>query len=199
MILILNLIFTAFFSPAPQYTLIQMGKAIYTPDKIIRIEGIQQNNKNKIILKYNKDNRDLIKRGNSLYLEESEFPLFLKLFFFSNNLTSAISSEIFSNQLLLELSSAGIDIKKSTLTVVKLNGEAGISIGKNKRFTSANELVLYKDTLLPATLKLKNLTYRFYDYNKSLKPMTFPGKIDILQDSKVMETWTFYRKEYYSD
>lgn len=183
------------FHFTPQQLVLQMGKSIYTPEKTLKIEGIISNEE-KISLEYNKSDSSLKKSGDSSFLNQDDFPVFLQLFFFSENLGGQEVPESYAKKVLSILQSAGIDTGKKTLTVVKSTDEAGISIGKDKRFSNASELVLYKKTHLPATLKLSKVTYRFLDYSKSVKPMTFPGKIEIYQDKKIIETWTFYRKEF---
>ena len=195
---ILSLILISAFQLTPQQMILNMGKAIYTSEKTIKIGG-RISEKEKVSFEFNKEKATLKKEGNSSFLDQEDFPLFLQLFFFSDDLDGQKAPEDFSKKILSSLKSAGIDTEKKTLTVVKSTNEAGISIGKNKRFTKASELVLYKKSFLPATLKLSKVTYRFLDYNKSVRPMVFPGRIEILQDGKVIETWTFYRKEFYPE
>jgi len=175
-----------------------MGKAIFTPEKTIKIEG-KSSTGEKITLEFNKKDSTYKHDGGSSYFEQEKTPLFLKFFFFSDDLDGQKAPESFSKNLLLELSRSGIDVKKKTLTVIESTNEAGISIGKDKRFALASEFILYKTSFLPATLKLNKTTFHFQEYNKSIKPMVFPGRIDISEDGKVVETWTFYRKEFYLD
>jgi hypothetical protein len=172
-----------------------MGKSIYTPQKTIKIQGFSSNEE-PVILEYKKTDSSLKKEGESSYLNQDAFPVFLQLFFFPEDLGGQEIPESFAKNMLSVLKSAGIDTEKKTLTVVEATNEAGISIGKDKRFSKASELVLYKRNLLPASLKLSGKAYRFLEYSKSINPMTFPGKIEILEDGKIVETWTFYRKEF---
>ena len=196
--LILALLLISAFHLSPDQIILNMGKTIFTPDKTIKVEG-RSSQEDKIILEFEKSDASLKKEGQSSYLENNNFPLFLQLFFFPDDLDGLKAPESFSKKLLAALSEKGINVEKKTLTVVKNTSEAGISIGKDKRFSSAPELVLYKQNYLPAVLKLDKVTYQFSDYNKSVKPMVFPGKIEIIENEKIVETWTFYRKEFYLD
>ena len=195
---IFSLLLISAFHLTPQQIVLQMGKTVFSPEETIKIEG-KNNEGEKIAFEFNKKEASLTKEGESYYLEKDKFPLFLQLFFFSYDFEGQKTPETFSNKLLTALANAGIDVKKKTLTVVDSTNAAGISIGKNKRFSPASELVLYKKSFLPAALKLSKTTYHFNDYNKSVKPMVFPGRINISQDGKVVETWTFYRKEFYPE
>lgn len=193
--LIFCLLLISIFHLTPQQLVEHMGKSIYTPQETIKIQGVSSNEE-PIILEYKKSDSSLKKEGDSSYLNHDAFPVFLQLFFFPQDLGGQEIPESFAKNMLSVLKSAGIDTEKKSLTVVESTNEAGISIGKDKRFSKASELVLYKKNLLPASLRLSGKTYRFLEYSKSIKPMTFPGKIEILKDEKVIETWTFFRKEF---
>lgn len=196
--LILTLLLISAFHLSPDQIVLNMGKTVFTPDKTIKIEG-RSSQDDKIVLEFKKSDTSLKKNAASSYLENDKLPLFLQLFFFPDDLDGLKTPESFSKKILAALSKKGINVEKKTLTVVKNTNEAGISIGKDKRFSNAPELVLYKRNYLPAALKLDKVTYRFSDYSKSVKPMVFPGKIEIIEEEKIVETWTFYRKEFYLD
>jgi len=196
--LIFSLLLISAFHLTPSQIVLNMGKTIFTPDKTIKVEG-RSSQDEKIILEFKKSDTSLRREGESSYLEKDKFPLFLQLFFFPDDLDGLKTPESFSKKLLSALSKKGINVENKTLTVIKNTNEAGISIGKKKRFSNAPELVLYKRNFLPAVLKLNKVTYQFSDYSKSVKPMVFPGKIEIIEDEKTVATWTFYRKEFYLD
>lgn len=196
--LIFALLLISAFHLTPDQIILNMGKNIFTPDKIIKVEG-RNSQDEKITLEFKKSDASLKTEGKSSYLENDKFPLFLQLFFFPDDLDGLKAPETFSKKILSALSKKGINVEKKTLTIVKNTNEAGISIGKEKRFSNAPELILYKRNFLPAILKLNEVTYQFSDYSKSVKPMVFPGKIEIIEDEKIVETWTFYRKEFYLD
>ena len=196
--LIFSLLLISAFHLTPSQIVLNMGKTVFTPDKTIKVEG-RNSQDEKITLEFKKSESSLKREGESSYLEKDKVPLFLQLFFFPDDLDGLKTPETFSKKLLSALSKKGINVENKTLTVIKNTNETGISIGKEKRFSDAPELVLYKRNFLPAVLKLNKVTYQFSDYSKSVKPMVFPGKIEIIEDEKIVETWTFYRKEFYLD
>lgn len=196
-LILITLLFSLFHINSGQI-LFNTAKAIYTPQNKIILEGKTQEGE-KITLEYSKSDNTLKKTGNSDFLNNSEFPQFLKLFLFPYDMENADLADSISKKLTKTLSTFGVDTKKTTLTVINRTKEAGISVGKDKRFEDKLEFVVYKKSLLPAVLKLEKTTILFSDYNKSVMPLTFPGKIEVIKDKTVVETLYFYRKEFYLD
>ncbi|HPS29973.1 MAG TPA: hypothetical protein PLZ43_06945 [bacterium] len=174
-----------------------MIEAVYIPENNIKIEGHDQNNE-KIVLTYNRSNNVLTKTTgtNSKPEKIKEIDLFLRLFFFTAEQMNKETVSKVANDMTEILKKNGIDTSKSTPSASSNNGFAGISIGKEKRFDTANELVLFKNSYLPAMLIIGKRKYVFSDYHKSVYPAAFPGKIEIYTEYELETTLIFYSKEY---
>lgn len=174
-----------------------MIEAVYIPGDIIKIEGRNQNNET-IIFEYDRKN-DILTRtigADSVPEKLKDFELFLKLFFFKAAKNDPESFSKTSGHLIELLKKNSIDTTKLSPAVSSRNGQAALSIGKDKRFYDSNELVLYKNSFLPAALLVNQNKYLFSDYHKSIFPAAFPGKIEIYSGKEIVSTWIFYRKEY---
>lgn len=172
-----------------------MVEAVYIPGNSIKLEGLDGNNE-RIVLEYERKSDTLIKISGSSKPEKTEIVLFLRLFFFNASQLDQENAGKITTQISDLLKKNGIDTAKTTPTAVSENGPAGISIGREKRFENSNELVVYKNSYLPAVLSVNNETYLFSDYHKSIYPAAFPGKIEFYTDGALTKTWIFYRKEY---
>lgn len=173
-----------------------MIKAVYIPEQIIAIEGIDDSG-NKLTLEYDKKSGVLTKAVGSGILPEKtkDFDLFLKLFFFSFDHTSPETLTKASTKISELLKTKGID---TTLSCISAQSEqsAIYSVGKDKRYSNSNELAVYKDSFLPSYLKIEEDTVIFSEYHKSVLPASFPGKIEFYKENKLIKTWLFYRKEH---
>lgn len=172
-----------------------MVNAVYIPGSSIRLEGRDGNNEN-IILEYDRKTDTLTKTSGNTKPEKSEIGPYLRLFFFNALQLDQETAAKVSAQISELLKKNGIDTSKTTPSAVSENGPAGISIGREKRFDGSNELVVYKNSYLPAVLSIGNIKYLFSEYHKSVYPAAFPGKIEIYSDGTLTSTWKFYRKEY---
>lgn len=191
-------LFTLFmFIPNSSNTIKNMLEAVYIPENNIKIEGHTLNDE-KIILEYDRS-KDVLTKTTSVNAKPEktkEIDLFLRLFFFSAGQMNKETVSKASENMIEILRKNGIDVTKLTPSVSADNGPAGISIGKEKRFDSANELVLFKNSYLPAILIVGKNKYVFSDYHKSVYPAAFPGKIEIYNETKIETTWLFYRNEH---
>lgn len=174
-----------------------MVEAVYIPENIIKIEGVDQNGY-KIILEYDRKKDVLAKTSGNMATPEKlkDFDLFLRLFFFPVDQGNKDPFLNVSNNLIEIFKKNGIDTLKITPSVSFENNTAAISIGKDKRFENSNELILLKNTFLPSALILNGKKYLFSNYHKSVFPASFPGRIEIYDGDDLIMTWNFLRKEY---
>ncbi len=179
----------------PASVIKNMVDAVYIPGSAIRLEGLDGNNE-KIVLEYDRKTDTLVKTSGSSKPEKTEIGPHLRLFFFNALQLDQETAAKVSAQISEMLKKNGIDTSKTTPSAVFENGPAGISIGREKRFENSNELVVYKNSYLPAVLSVGNTKYLFSEYHKSVYPAAFPGKIEIYTDGTLTGTWKFYRKEY---
>lgn len=183
------------FLPGSASVIRNMVESVYIPGSEIRLEGRDGNNE-KIVLEYDRKSDTLKKTSGSSKPEKTEIAPFLRLFFFNAVQLDQETTAKVSSQISEMLKKNGIDTSKATPSAAFENGPAGISIGREKRFENSNELIVYKNSYLPAVFSVNNVKYVFSDYHKSVYPAAFPGKIEIYTDGSLTGTWTFYRKEY---
>lgn len=185
------------FSISTPDILTNLVSAVYIPENTIEIEGIDESGK-PLTIKYDKS-KDTISRI-TVEGEEQKVStlkeLFLKLFFFKADHTKPETMTNAVESLTKLLKNNGVRVDVATLSVDKEKGKAALSIGKEKRFSSANELVIFKSSGLPAYLLIENEKTVFSDYHKSVLPAVFPGRIDFFTEGELVRTWTFYRPEF---
>jgi hypothetical protein len=174
-----------------------MIEAVYIPDPVITVTGIDEQNK-PLILEYDKKTGELLKYSQKKEDGEKkkDFDLFLKLFFNSYEHTVPETMTKTAKSLSEKLKSNGISLESTIVSVDERTGAPVISIGKEKRFSSNNELAVYKDSFLPSHLATGDDTIVFSHYHKSVLPASFPGKIDFYKNGILIKTWLFYRPEF---
>ncbi|MGI6393320.1 MAG: hypothetical protein ACOX2F_01085 [bacterium] len=180
----ISLFFLSFQTPE---VLSKMVDAVYIPESVVVVEGVD-NEGVPVVIKFDK-------KKNS-FEEQTEIPFFFKLFFFPSDHTAPETMVKASKKIAEELKAKGVKTENCIVSAIGHGGEAAISIGKERRFSSANELTLFKNSYLPQSLTINEETTLFSDYHKSVLPAAFPGKIEFYSSGNLVKTWTFYRKEH---
>ncbi|MCK5808121.1 hypothetical protein KAH37_03935 [bacterium] len=133
------------------------------------------------------------KDGLTLSVEESELQTkWTKIFFTPPQKEEAKSVAAFQ-ALLKEF---GIDGTKKIVDVAWKGGPIVVVYGKSSHAESLPYLAIYRDTKLPAELFSDGVTLRFTDYHKSVFPLAFPGRIDLIDAQSSHNFCLFIRKEY---
>jgi flagellar hook assembly protein FlgD len=185
------------FSLSAPDVLTKMVEAVYIPENTVRIEGLDESGK-PLIIEYDKlkDTVSRITVDGEEQKTSTLKDLFLRLFFFPADHTKPETMTKAVESLTKLLKNNGIRTDTTTLSVDGEKGKSAISIGKEKRFSSANELVILKSSGLPAYLLIEKEKTVFSDYHKSVLPAVFPGRIDFYTEGEMIKTWTFYRPEF---
>ncbi len=195
LLLITVFVTTASVTPATEM-ISRMIEAVYIPEKTIILEGIDSNGV-QYVLKYERS-EDLLEEtigGETEKFYGNEMEPFLRLFFFQ--LTDKPESLKKRTQKTLDiLSEQNIDISKTSLSVSDADGSITVSIGTGSRFDGSNSFQIYRSNSLPASLKTGERKVLFSDYHKSPFPLTFPGRIDILENGELISSVFFLREEY---
>lgn len=190
-------VFLTLFSFTATDTVSRMIEAVYIPDPVITVSGVDELNK-PLIFEYDKKTGELLKYSQKKEDGEKkkDFDLFLKLFFNSYEHTIPETMTKTAKSISEKLKSNGINSESTIVSVDERTGAPVISIGKEKRFSSQNELAVYKDSFLPSQLVAGDETIVFSQYHKSVLPASFPGKIDFYKNGTLIKTWLFYRSEF---
>lgn len=180
-----------------QDILTKMIDATYIPDPVIIVEGTDDKNTS-FTLEYEKKTGTLIKHSGEREKGEkkTDFELFLKLFFFPGEHTVPDTMKKASENIEGILKAKGIKTENCIVSTTGDSGDPVISIGKEKRFSNANELTVFKVSYLPSSLTINEETIIFSEYHKSVLPSSFPGKIEFYNNGNLIKTWRFYRKEH---
>ncbi len=181
------------FLTEPYFIIEKSVEMTTLPEGTVEINGILDK-KVPVSIKYNSsENKIEITEGeNTELFEDEEIPLWLKLFFRDYSLTPDKQTGL----LQVDIQSSGIDMSEKTISRTGPRGPLTYIIGKSNVEDNKPFIEYYKQNSLPYRIKTGEKLYIFSDYHHSRYPLSFPGKITVINKGEVIGEYNFIHDKY---